>query len=155
MVLALFVAPQVVLYTIAGLGVAAQQARGRFGLPAAAPGVESLGTMLTVFLAARLFGTGLQVSQAPLVGDLGVTVLAALHDLDQAAGYADRVAVLDGGRLIAAGHPNDVLTADLIEAVFGVHAHIAPHPLTGRPHICVAARASSTHRAATATTELT
>jgi iron complex transport system ATP-binding protein len=95
-----------------------------------------------------------QLDLLALVGDLGVTLLAALHDLDQAAGYADRVAVLDSGRLVAAGHPDDVLTPDLIERVFGVQAHIAPHPLTGRPHICVAARAgSSTRHTGTATTE--
>jgi peptidoglycan biosynthesis protein MviN/MurJ (putative lipid II flippase) len=97
MVLALFVAPQVVLYTIAGLGVAAQQARGRFGLPAAAPGVESLGTMLTVFLAARLFGTGLQVSQAPVAMMVflgaGTTLSVVLHAGLQLVGAA-RVGLL-------------------------------------------------------------
>ena len=96
-VLALFVAPQVVLYTIAGLGVAAQQARGRFGLPAAAPGVESLGTMLTVFLAARLFGTGLQVSQAPVAMMVflgaGTTLSVVLHAGLQLVGAA-RVGLL-------------------------------------------------------------
>lgn len=79
-----------------------------------------------------------QLDLLALVDSLGVTVLAALHDLDQAAGYADRVAVLDAGRLVAVGAPDEVLTAELIETVFGVRAHIAPHPLTGRPHICVA-----------------
>lgn len=84
-----------------------------------------------------------QLDLLALIGELGVTVLAALHDLDQAAGYADRVAVLDAGRLVAVGAPDEVLTPALIEAVFGVRAHLGPHPLTGRLHVCVAARERS------------
>jgi peptidoglycan biosynthesis protein MviN/MurJ (putative lipid II flippase) len=49
-VLILLVAPQVVLYTVASLGVAAQQARGRFALAAAAPAVESLGAIVTLLV---------------------------------------------------------------------------------------------------------
>jgi iron complex transport system ATP-binding protein len=80
-----------------------------------------------------------QLDLLGLVRGLGVTVLAALHDLDQAAAHADRVAVLEHGRLVATGSPTGVLTPELIERVFGVRAHVGPHPLTGRPHIAVAA----------------
>ncbi|GAA1718166.1 ABC transporter ATP-binding protein [Kribbella yunnanensis] len=79
-----------------------------------------------------------QLELLDLVHGLGVTTLAALHDLDQAAAHADRVAVLDTGRLAACGPPAEVLTAELIEKIFGVRAHIGPHPLHGRPHIAVA-----------------
>jgi iron complex transport system ATP-binding protein len=79
-----------------------------------------------------------QLELLDLVRDLGVTTLAALHDLDHAASFADRVAVLDAGRIVATGPPLDVLTPDLIADVFGVRAHIGPHPLTGRPHIALA-----------------
>jgi iron complex transport system ATP-binding protein len=79
-----------------------------------------------------------QLELLALVRELGVTVLAALHDLDQAAAHADRVAVLDRGRVVATGEPWAVLTPELIEAVFGVRAHVGAHPLTGRPHIAVA-----------------
>jgi iron complex transport system ATP-binding protein len=79
-----------------------------------------------------------QLDLLALVRDLGVTVLAALHDLDQAASHADRVAVLDRGRIVETGLPEAVLTPRLIEQVFGVRAHVGPHPLTGRPHIAVA-----------------
>ncbi len=79
-----------------------------------------------------------QLELLGLVRELGVTTLAALHDLDHAASYADRVAVLDGGNLIAHGLPLDVLTESLIAKVFGVQAHIGPHPIHGRPHIAVA-----------------
>jgi peptidoglycan biosynthesis protein MviN/MurJ (putative lipid II flippase) len=86
-VLILFVAPQVLVYALSGLAVAAQQARGHFALPAAAQALESLGAMITVALAGWLFGTGLEVGQAPMAmilllgaGSTGsVCLLAALQ----------------------------------------------------------------------------
>lgn len=65
-ILILFMAPQVLMYTVSGVAVAAQQARGHFALPAAAPGVESIGAIITVLIAAWAFGTGLEVGQAPI-----------------------------------------------------------------------------------------
>ena len=59
-----------------------------------------------------------------LIRSLGVTTVAALHDLDFAARYCDRVFVLDAGRLVASGTPAEVLTAQLIAGVFGVHCRI-------------------------------
>ncbi|MER7211496.1 ABC transporter ATP-binding protein [Streptosporangium sp. NPDC020072] len=81
---------------------------------------------------------GSQLLLLDLVRSLGLTLLAALHDLDQAAAYADRVVVLRRGRVVGHGRPLDVLTPAFIEEVFGVRAHVGPHPLTGRPHIAVA-----------------
>ena len=75
----------------------------------------------------------------------GLTVLAALHDLSLAAGYADHVVVLAEGRVRAAGTPGDVLTPALIREVWGVEATVLEHPATGRPLIAyseVAERAS-------------
>jgi iron complex transport system ATP-binding protein len=68
----------------------------------------------------------------------GLTVLAALHDLSLAAGYADHVIVLDRGRVAAAGEPRDVLTSALIREVWGVDAEVLEHPSTGRPLIAFA-----------------
>ncbi|GAA1161547.1 ABC transporter ATP-binding protein [Kribbella jejuensis] len=79
-----------------------------------------------------------QLELLQLVRSLGITTIAALHDLDQAAAHADRLAVLQSGHLIAEGPPLVVLTVPLIESVFGVRAHISPHPLHGRPHIALA-----------------
>lgn len=82
-VLVLFVAPQVLLYTVAELGVAAQQARHRFALAAGAPAVESIGTIATLLAAAAVFGTGQDVGQAPLAMVLllgaGTTGSVLLH----------------------------------------------------------------------------
>lgn len=52
----------------------------------------------------------------------GTGVLAVLHDLNLALRYADRVWVLDHGRLQAAGHPAKVLTPDLLQRVWQVQA---------------------------------
>jgi iron complex transport system ATP-binding protein len=65
----------------------------------------------------------------------GLTVLAALHDLSLAAGYADHVIVLANGRVAAAGEPRAVLTPELIREVWGVEAEILEHPVSGRPII--------------------
>lgn len=62
---------------------------------------------------------------------LDVTVVAALHDLNLAAAYCDRLHLLDRGRLVASGTPEEVLTAGRIGAVFGVSAAITVNPLTG------------------------
>ncbi|MGX1760645.1 ABC transporter ATP-binding protein [Streptomyces lydicus] len=60
-----------------------------------------------------------------------LTVLTALHDLNLAARHCDELYVLDGGRIVAAGPPHDVLTPDLLAGVFGVRAHRVRHPESG------------------------
>ncbi|GAA1828180.1 ABC transporter ATP-binding protein [Agromyces salentinus] len=63
------------------------------------------------------------------------TVLAALHDLNLAAAFADHVVVLAEGRVVTSGAPDAVLTAGLIASVWGVDAEVLAHPVTGRPVI--------------------
>jgi iron complex transport system ATP-binding protein len=79
-----------------------------------------------------------QLELLEMVHSLGLTTIAALHDLDQAASLCDQITVLDAGRVVATGTPGEVLTVDLLRTTFGVRAHIGTHPLTGRPHIAVA-----------------
>jgi iron complex transport system ATP-binding protein len=86
-----------------------------------------------------------QVELLELIRSLGLTTIAALHDLDHAAGICDRVSVLQRGEIVASGPPSEVLTRTLIREVFGVDAHLGPHPLTGRLHIAVAALRSATN----------
>jgi iron complex transport system ATP-binding protein len=50
----------------------------------------------------------------------GLTVVAVLHDLELAARYATRVAILDGGRIAAEGPPDEVLRAPLLTRTFAV-----------------------------------
>lgn len=65
----------------------------------------------------------------------GETVIIVLHDLSLAAAYADRVTLLQGGRLIATGSPREVLTAERIGAVYGQEVEVIDHPRTGVPLI--------------------
>ncbi|MGP2438323.1 ABC transporter ATP-binding protein [Streptomyces sp. JW3] len=81
-----------------------------------------------------------------LLRRLGLTTLTALHDLDHAVSYCDRVAVMAEGRLVAVGAPADVLTPDLVHRVFGVRAVLDSPPITGGPRIAVASAASAPDR---------
>ena len=63
---------------------------------------------------------------------LPVTSIVALHDLNLAAMYCDEVALMQGGRVVAAGTPETVLTEERIEAVFGVRAQVGVSALHGR-----------------------
>ncbi|MDO8963688.1 MAG: ABC transporter ATP-binding protein [Coriobacteriia bacterium] len=65
------------------------------------------------------------------LADDGLAVLAVFHDLDMAARYADRLAVVHDGRLEAAAAPDAVLTGEALARVFGVAAVIGTDPVTG------------------------
>lgn len=76
-----------------------------------------------------------QIQLMDLVKTLNVTVLAALHDLNLAAYYCDRLYVIDSGKIVASGKPEDILTEDLLRDVFHVSTDIFIHPLTEKVHI--------------------
>ncbi|HET9517209.1 MAG TPA: ABC transporter ATP-binding protein [Actinoplanes sp.] len=63
----------------------------------------------------------------------GRTVVAVLHDLNQACRYADHLLVMKDGRLVAAGAPGDVLTSDLVRDVFDLPCLVIDDPVTGTP----------------------
>ena len=54
----------------------------------------------------------------------GRAVVVVLHDLSLAAARADRIAMVDRGRIVAAGAPSDVLTPERIESVYGIAVHV-------------------------------
>ncbi|MEW2296736.1 ABC transporter ATP-binding protein [Streptomyces sp. NPDC006743] len=72
-----------------------------------------------------------QLDVLSLVRDSGLTVLAALHDLNLAAAHCDLLYVVCEGRIVACGPPHDVLRPQLLAEVFGVRAHRVRHPETG------------------------
>ncbi|WP_455818949.1 ABC transporter ATP-binding protein [Pseudomonas cerasi] len=65
-----------------------------------------------------------QLELMTLIAELPVTTIVALHDLNLAANYCDYLLVLKEGELVAEGHPEDVLTAALIQQIYGVHASV-------------------------------
>ena len=79
-----------------------------------------------------------QLELLELIRSLSLTTLVALHDLDHAAAYCDRLVLLQHGKVVASGAPNAILTPERIASVFGVQAHLSPHPLTGRLHVATA-----------------
>ncbi|WP_031023057.1 ABC transporter ATP-binding protein [Streptomyces sp. NRRL S-1314] len=66
---------------------------------------------------------------------LTATVLVALHDLNLAAYYCDRLYVLSAGKVVASGPPAEVLTPRLLADVYGVASEVTVHPRTGAPQI--------------------
>lgn len=58
----------------------------------------------------------------------GVGVLIVLHDLNLAALYADRIALMQSSQLKCIGTPTEVLQAGLVEEVFKIPVSIATHP---------------------------
>ena len=76
-----------------------------------------------------------QIQIMELAKSLGVTVLASFHDLNLAGAICDRLLVLDNGRLVANGVPEEVLTEQLLSDVFGVCTRVQSHPQHQGPHI--------------------
>ncbi|WP_394811271.1 ABC transporter ATP-binding protein [Streptomyces xanthii] len=67
-----------------------------------------------------------------LADDAGIAVGVVLHDLDQAAAVADRIALLHAGRVVAEGDPADVLRPALLTETYGIRIDVDTDPLTGR-----------------------
>ncbi|MGC3000916.1 ABC transporter ATP-binding protein [Streptomyces sp. G35A] len=85
-----------------------------------------------------------QIDVLDLCADLheeqGRTLVAVLHDLNHAARYATHLIALRGGEVIAQGAPKDIVTAGLVEDVFGLRCQVIDDPETGTPLIVPAAR---------------
>jgi iron complex transport system ATP-binding protein len=69
--------------------------------------------------------------------EAGLTVLAAMHDLNLAALYFDRLVLLQEGRVVLEGPPADVLSEASIARVFGARVQVGRHPTTNAPHVMV------------------
>ena len=68
-----------------------------------------------------------------LNGELGTTIVAVLHDLNQACRYGDEVIAMHQGAILAHGAPDEVVTAEMVEEVFGLPVQVISDPLTGTP----------------------
>ena len=65
----------------------------------------------------------------------GNTIVAVLHDLNHAARYADHLIVMKAGEVVATGAPADIVTAELVEHVFGLPCLIIEDPVSKTPLI--------------------
>ena len=72
----------------------------------------------------------------------GQTIVAVLHDLNQAFRYASHVIVMKPGGVAVAGPPSEIVSTELIEDVFGLRCRIIDDPETGTPLVVPARRAS-------------
>ncbi len=76
-----------------------------------------------------------QISLMRLVSGLPVTSIIALHDLNHAAMFCDRLIVMQKGRIVASGAPEEIVTQELLRDVFSVDARVETSPHHARPHI--------------------
>ncbi|KOG50668.1 ABC transporter ATP-binding protein [Streptomyces decoyicus] len=77
---------------------------------------------------------------AELHEEQGRTLVAVLHDLNHAARYATHLIAMKDGAVVAEGAPSDIVTAELVERVFGLSCQIIEDPETGTPLVVPAAR---------------
>jgi iron complex transport system ATP-binding protein len=78
---------------------------------------------------------------AELNAEQGRTIVAVLHDLNHACRFADEIIAMKAGTIVAQGNPANVITADLVEEVYGLRCQVIADPETGTP--LVIPRASS------------
>lgn len=71
-----------------------------------------------------------QLEIMEIVKNLDIGILAALHSLEDACRYCDELYVLKQGHVLAHGKPEEILTKDLIEEVYGVKCKIYQNPIT-------------------------
>ncbi|MFG2586843.1 ABC transporter ATP-binding protein [Streptomyces sp. NPDC048438] len=76
-----------------------------------------------------------QLELLSLVTALPVTAVVALHDLNLAAMFCDRVTVMKEGRVVVGGTPSEVITEELIADVYRVRAVVTPEGPDGRPSV--------------------
>ena len=67
--------------------------------------------------------------------DRGLSVLVVSHDIDLAAQYSDRIAMLKEGHIYSTGVPHEVITASNIEAVYGCPVIVDKNPAAGSPRV--------------------
>lgn len=76
-----------------------------------------------------------QIELLRLISEISLTSVIAIHDLNHAAMFCDHLVVLEKGRVVAYGTPEQVLTEHLLSEVFRVRASVQQSPFHGRPHI--------------------
>ncbi|MCH1625280.1 heme ABC transporter ATP-binding protein [Fredinandcohnia quinoae] len=75
----------------------------------------------------------------------GLTVIAVMHDLNLAALYCDRLLMLNKGRVVEIGTPEEIIRASLIERVYGIAPVVMEHPNFGMPQIILQGHSIGLH----------
>ncbi|PJE53752.1 ABC transporter ATP-binding protein [Marinomonas sp. BSi20584] len=80
-----------------------------------------------------------QIEVLDLLVDLnqtrGTTIVLVLHDLNLAARYSDQLIAIQQGQVFANGAPNEVVTENMIHAVFGLQSQVITDPISGSPMV--------------------
>lgn len=76
-----------------------------------------------------------QLQIMDIVKSLHLTVVAAIHDLNIAAMYCDRLVAIKDGNVVGVGTPRELLTEQFIYDMYGVHSNIYINPENGRMNI--------------------
>ncbi|MFT4216262.1 MAG: ABC transporter ATP-binding protein [Micropruina sp.] len=79
-----------------------------------------------------------QIELLELFTDLnhvGHTLVAVLHDLNHAARYGTHLVAMKDGDIVAEGSPSEIVTAELVEEVFGLRCLVVPDPVAGTPSV--------------------
>ena len=79
-----------------------------------------------------------QIELLELFTDLnrvGHTIVAVLHDLNHAARFGTHLIAMKDGAVVAEGAPSEIVTAELVEEVFGLRCLVVPDPVVGTPHV--------------------
>ena len=71
--------------------------------------------------------------------EYGHTLVAVLHDLNQACRYADEIIAMKDGSIVAQGPPETIITSELVHEVFGIECTVIDDPVTGAPMIVAGA----------------
>ena len=71
--------------------------------------------------------------------EYGHTLVAVLHDLNQACRYADEILAMKDGSIVAQGPPETIITSELVHEVFGIECTVIDDPVTGAPMIVAGA----------------
>ena len=74
----------------------------------------------------------------------GITIIAAMHDLNLASLYFHRLVLLKEGSIFADGTPNEVLTPQIIQEVFSASVQVGQHPLANVPYVVILPKGDAT-----------
>jgi iron complex transport system ATP-binding protein len=65
----------------------------------------------------------------------GITIITVLHDLNLASEYSERVVVINDGKVVYDGLPQDIIDKEIIKRTYGIDVNIVENPLSGLPLI--------------------